>query len=113
MPATTMLLTLFLVGVSGDSPHGEGGLPDQGQTRDLSSRAPEATETTGGKEGGNVSTAHRDSSSALPRRAANGERTWGPVVRGALIGTVLGGILGLLGGAAAGAVLAGVIRAVP
>lgn len=108
-----MLLTLILVGVSGAPLHGEGGLPAEAGSPDLSARAPEATETMRAKEGGNVSAVHRDSTSVLPRRPANGERTWGPVVRGALIGAILGGILGLFAGAAAGAVLAGVIRALP
>lgn len=107
MPATTMLLTLFLVGVSGPFSQDEDG------PRDWSAPAPEASETTGDTGGNNAATANHDSTSALTHRTTHGERMWGPIARGALIGTILGGILGLVIGAAAGAIMSGVVRALP
>jgi hypothetical protein len=113
MPTTTMLLTLFLIGVSAAFSQAEDGLSAQEGPRHLSAPAPEASETTGDTGGNNAAAANHDSTSALTHRTTRGERMWGPIARGALIGTIVGGILGLVSGAAAGAIMSGVVRALP
>ncbi len=113
MPATTMLLTLFLIGVSAAFSQAEDGLSAQEGARNLSEPAPEATETTGDTGGSDVSAANHDTTAALTHRTSNRDRPWGPVVHGALIGAILGAVIGLLGGAVVGVIMGGVVRALP
>lgn len=113
MPATTMLLTLCLVGVSGPSPAGNTEVQAQDRHSDPPARITEASAGRGGERGRISAAEDDDTSSTTPRRTTLRGVIQQPIIRGALIGAMLGTLIGLVGGAAAGAIMGGVVRSLP